>query len=433
MSARRTLPLCLAIGALLSGIAAGPLHAAEATQSAATRANALAAYRAAGPFDHPVKAQLRCWYRESFDPSDPRTNWVEATDFTLEGDWRSVNSVYLGNMFFVLSEPIELEAACRGTLLGKGKGALLHMSAASNSFGYDYEIWYDGDIAARRGKPVERVVAFGDSLSDTGNIYTESRQRFPIRTTWMQGRFSNGPVWTEYLANRLHVPLNTWATGGAQTNDAYGLINGMKTQVDSFVRYSRMGRSPYDVSRTLFTIWIGGNDFVSGGREPAVVLTDLEAALNTLVDRGARKIIVFGLPDLSLAPTFHPLPNVADAGRTDAAKVRSRVEAFNKALPRLLLRVSGGTAAEIQLVDIDLKFDALLANPNAFGFTEVRTSCLDITSRLPTVYATDAPRRPECDPNRYAFWDLMHPTTATHALIADWVLAATPPEWGLRQ
>lgn len=431
MSTSNTLRLISGLAVAMSAVAsASHLQATEVTPEDPT---AQITVSADDPFDRPGKAQLRCWYRESPNPTDLRTNWVEATHFDLVGKWRSVNSIYLGSMFYTLSEPIELEAACRGTLTGIGKSDLIQMSAATTSIGPNYEIWYDGDIANRRGHPVERVVSFGDSLSDTGNIYAESRQTFPVHTGWLFGRFSNGPVWTEYLAQRLHVPLNTWATGGAQTNDAHLIINGLKTQVDSFVRYSRMGINPYDVSRTLFTIWIGGNDFVNGDREPEVVLADLKAALRTLADRGARKIIVLGLPDLSLAPTFHPLPGIADAGRDDTSRVRSRVAEFNRALPRLLLEVSTLTDAEIQLVDTDLKFNALLENPHAFGFTNVRESCLDIRSRSASVYLTGATPRAGCDAQRYAFWDLMHPTTSTHALISDWVLADTPPEWGLRQ
>src|SRR5215212_4782645 len=44
----------------------------------------------------------------------------------------------------------------------------------------------------------DHVVVFGDSLSDNGNA----------------GRSSNGPVWVEYLAERLRVTLEPSERGG---------------------------------------------------------------------------------------------------------------------------------------------------------------------------------------------------------------------------
>ena len=43
--------------------------------------------------------------------------------------------------------------------------------------------------SAQDPPPIDHIVVFGDSLSDTGNA----------------GRFSNGPVWVEQLAARLEI------------------------------------------------------------------------------------------------------------------------------------------------------------------------------------------------------------------------------------
>lgn len=62
--------------------------------------------------------------------------------------------------------------------------------------------------------PFDGVVVYGDSLSDNGNLYGAIGVPPP---PYYMGRFSNGPVAAEYLANNLNVPLTDWAWGGATT------------------------------------------------------------------------------------------------------------------------------------------------------------------------------------------------------------------------
>jgi thermolabile hemolysin len=138
--------------ALFVGITATPLHAQE------------------NAFDRELTAQVRCWYKVSPNPTRLDTRYVEADSTLLRGHWRSVNSLLSGALFFTLQEPEEVENACRRTLITRGLGHYVQASVASTRFGKNFPVWYDTDIDTRRGQPVERIVAFGDSLSDTGNI-----------------------------------------------------------------------------------------------------------------------------------------------------------------------------------------------------------------------------------------------------------------------
>ena len=45
----------------------------------------------------------------------------------------------------------------------------------------------------------DRLVVFGDSLSDNGNLYLASGGTQPPSPPYYQGRFSSGPVFTELL------------------------------------------------------------------------------------------------------------------------------------------------------------------------------------------------------------------------------------------
>src|SRR3954462_11631748 len=90
----------------------------------------------------------------------------------------------------------------------------------------------------------DAIVAFGDSLTDTGNEPSEPYLHY-------QGRWSNGPLWVEYLSQTLGFPYNAsnnLAHSGAQTDDTYNQV----------VIYTPTN----DVSNTLFVVWAGGNDFL---------------------------------------------------------------------------------------------------------------------------------------------------------------------------
>src|SRR5690349_5042140 len=66
------------------------------------------------------------------------------------------------------------------------------------------------------GASIDQIVAFGDSLSDTGNVSIATVGQFP-GDNYAPGRFTNGPnttpttngplgLWVEQLAARLGVP-----------------------------------------------------------------------------------------------------------------------------------------------------------------------------------------------------------------------------------
>jgi len=54
-------------------------------------------------------------------------------------------------------------------------------------------------------------------------------------------------------------------------------------------------------------------------------------------------------------------------------------------------------------------FNAILANPGAFGFTNITEPC--ITGDLQNGGSVCV------DPDSYLFWDSIHPTTAAHQLL----------------
>ena len=71
--------------------------------------------------------------------------------------------------------------------------------------------------------PYSNLYVFGDSISDTGNLYAETLgfgAAVPPSPFYYDGHFSNGPLWVEDLSPSLgltYQPTNNYAWGGATT------------------------------------------------------------------------------------------------------------------------------------------------------------------------------------------------------------------------
>ena len=49
----------------------------------------------------------------------------------------------------------------------------------------------------------DQIIVFGDSVTDSGNVWELTDRKEPASPPYFEGRFSNGPVWVEYLADHL--------------------------------------------------------------------------------------------------------------------------------------------------------------------------------------------------------------------------------------
>jgi cholinesterase len=130
-------------------------------------------------------------------------------------------------------------------------------------------------------------VAFGDSLLDSGNI----------------GRFTDGDLWIEQLAESSSGVLLDYAYGGATTgvdNPAANLpITGLQWQVSTYAPVVET----LSAAETLVTVWAGGNDFLQG-RESENAVFNISGVLKDLYDAGGRNFLVPNLPDIGATPRF---------------------------------------------------------------------------------------------------------------------------------
>ncbi len=253
-------------------------------------------------------------------------------------------------------------------------------------------------------QPFTRIFAFGDSLTDMGRLY-ELSGGFPP-APYFEGRFSNGRVWVEQLADALGMtidPGDNYAVGGATTgffnsnNGVNGKVYpGLLGQIASFTAT----RDPAEAEGALFVVWAGANDFFVGlrtGQSPAELIgtgvRNTAQAIQQLWVFGARHILVVNLPDLGLTPEAR----AANAG----AGLSALSAAYNEALESVLDSLAAAGIDTIR-VDAFATLRAMVEQPAEFGFTNV-TQPLSVLGG---------------NPAEFLFWDQVHPTTAGHAVFA---------------
>lgn len=302
----------------------------------------------------------------------------------------------------------------------------------------------------------ERLVFFGDSLSDHGRIFGLTSQVLkvpvPPASAGYAGWFSNGEVQSGYTTDLLNLEADYYAAGGARARgsrtigeyiEAFGQPDILRPgplpqdvldtdtflggQVGSYL--ADLGSSPAKPG-TAAVFFFGVNDYNNLDPEDpptedeavrfvGEVLGSIMNGARAVAAAGVEQVILYNLPD----PTFFPIeliyePEIIDLGQR-------LVAAHNAGLAGVagLLR-AGGVDAEI--VDIHRIGGEIAADPRTFGLLP---QYLDAPKLLgigsapiwdPVADTWMIPENPavaDVDPARLAFFDLLHPTTATHGVL----------------
>ena len=302
-------------------------------------------------------------------------------------------------------------------------------------------------LSAQQHAPYSGIVVFGTSLSDSGNAYalrggTSTPPDYDLNpllipnAPYTRGghHFSNGATWIEQFARALALAgtvrpaygsnssATNYAVGAARACDAPGDDNvNLADQVAAFLADSS-GVAPSDA---LYVIEMGGNDvrdgiaaalgvlqrggtFQQAVQAAAPILTcaqqAIQTAIVTLQEAGAKNFLVWTAPDLGLTPAIRSLGPGAMQVATFLATM------FNTQM--LLPTVQGLDQAyediDITVLDAFTLLRQITANPANFGLTNTTTAC--ITPNAEPFFCQSV--------DEYLFWDGIHPTHATHALVA---------------
>lgn len=253
-------------------------------------------------------------------------------------------------------------------------------------------------LMATTGYSFTALYAFGDSLSDTG------RNPAGPANSYFNHRFSNGPLWVEYLSANLGLPYNAsnnFAVSGSTTSD-------LQSQIADLPASSNLRSA-------LFTIESGGNDFLQNAglgtndsAWSAVVsnaVANLTNAFDALYSDGAREILVLNLFNVGQAPYFSTAP----AGYP--VYVDSKVAAFNTQLATAVSNVmQQAPGLRIYVADNNHMSSNIISAPGSYGFTVSTIGALQDATLTDKSFTGPGAN--------YVFWDPIHPTTKGHASIA---------------
>ncbi len=272
--------------------------------------------------------------------------------------------------------------------------------------------------ASIQAGPYTDLIVFGDSLSDVGNTAAST---FGIQpgSNYYEGRFSNGPTYAERLSTGLGLGTLTrdgvggdnFAYGGAETNGPGGFeglfLNSLVEQVTAYLnRLSGAAPGP----ATLFTVFIGANDFIRAGQTNVTTPANVvQTQLQRLINAGARNFLGINLPLLGLTPDYNTNPAQAET-------FSNRAHSYNAALEGVYGAIeTANPAVTIYRLDVESEFNGFLANAAGLGFTNTTQPGRSASSGS----LDGAPG--------YVFWDGVHPTREAHALLGEAAIRAVLP------
>lgn len=277
---------------------------------------------------------------------------------------------------------------------------------------------------------------FGDSLSDPGNLFAFTSANglapTPPSPPYFEGRFSNGPVWAEAVADRFAVSGNL-AFGGAT---ATGNAEGVPDLGDQIGLYGVNG-APAAGARPLASVWFGANDIIDAivafgaqadvvaqvGAAAVAAADAVGAGVRALGALGVTDVAVWNLPDIGQTPRFAEFLPDAVGGLASLA-----TGLFNTRLDAVIADLRG-ERLNVTRIDTFALFRAVLDNPAAYGVTGTALPCL-----FPDAATAAAFGRPQlcADAAGLLWFDSIHPTALGQAVLADTFVAAVPlPASGL--
>ncbi len=309
-----------------------------------------------------------------------------------------------------------------------------------------------------------KIVIFGDSLSDTGNLWRNLAHILPKSPPYYHGHFSNGKMWDEVLyehffPNRNDFADYNYAVGGASAYFSWHspLPYTLSDEVSDYLFHYDND----DNTKVLYVIWIGGNNYLRQPSYSSSVVKNVVAAIKKqskrLLSEKANKLLIMNLPNMGR------MPDALEGHEVDLFTHYSKEH--NERLAKMITELREEyPLATIASFDAEQKLDEVFNNPEKFHMHHLTTACFtggytfnpqdnDLKSYLASRVANSTHQLGQMDMDvmlqdkslketlkvalyqethgmkdincdDYLFWDHIHPSTHAHYYIAQYVIDA---------
>ncbi|XP_077246645.1 GDSL esterase/lipase At5g42170-like [Tasmannia lanceolata] len=330
-------------------------------------------------------------------------------------------------------------------------------------------------LKAQTLNPNQALLAFGDSILDTGNnnmLPTVLKANFPpygrdFIGQKATGRFGNGKIISDLIASGLGIKellpayldpeLNSqdlltgvsFASGGTGYDNLTAQMDhllSMWDQLELFKEYiEKLKEVAGDekarsiVSDSLYIVSAGNNDLLRTYFDSTPIRRieyDIPSYIHLLVQSassfiqelhqlGAQRIAVLGVFPLACLPAQRTLRG--GLKRDCDKELFAASVNFNIQLSSKLKSVSAQLQdSKIVYIDVHSNVLDIITHPQNYGFQEVKVACCG--TGLVEVAILCNELSPTCsNPSNYFFWDAIHPTERACEIIAPWILQSWIP------
>ncbi|MBM7070839.1 SGNH/GDSL hydrolase family protein [Shewanella sp. 202IG2-18] len=270
------------------------------------------------------------------------------------------------------------------------------------------------------------------------------------------GRWSNGPMWPEYLSQMMGIPLNDtsryinvshaggWslcigdkALGirdlkGDLKTVAMNMVNGSLVPpclklIAKGVNYKYGNYHPNDLAILFF----GGNDYLNLYQDPARAVNAQAEVIEDAIAKGAKSVAWLNMPNIAQTPRY-----LNGSGMDKAQETTRLINTHNALLMMRFIELKSkyiSKGINVIFVDANKIFKDIIANAHDHGMYVLDQPCStlpspglddsEVVQNNPSLRAINEMATPNggiCEnQSEYMFWDGVHPTTATHKVIAE--------------
>ncbi len=225
-------------------------------------------------------------------------------------------------------------------------------------------------ITTAYASKINQIVFIGDSLTDNGNLYKTLLHFLPKSPPYYEGRFSNGPTWSDlvsqYYADKEGIKSENYAVGGSTAvfhapSSKFISPSTLGIQIDKYLVDSLFK----DRSASLYVIWIGDNDYMYDTNgdvdvDTQKVVDKVTWAISKLAYYGADHFLIMNLVDASRTPKVQ-LEGTAEI-------VHSMVVLHNQRLAAALDQIKTQYPnVKVSTVDVYDLLNDLMDNPDKYN------------------------------------------------------------------